>query len=91
MKLRKCSSGVCGTVSGVKALSAWFLTNFPEISRLDVVCSTFFFQTTLYVMIILARRAFTLGELVLVAHGATALFLETVNISIIKVRRFIFT
>lgn len=60
----------------------WGLWN--EISRLDVVCSTFFFQTTLYVMIILARRAFTLGELVLVAHGATTLFLETLHLSIIK-------
>ena len=36
-------------------------------------------------MIRMARRAFTLGEVVLVAHGATALFLETVNISIMKV------
>ncbi|KAB5592498.1 Dolichol kinase [Ceratobasidium theobromae] len=52
--------------------------------RLDIICSTFFFQTALYVMIRLARRALTLGEAVLIAHGATALFLETMNISIIK-------
>lgn len=56
-----------------------------EISRFDLLCSTLFFQVSLYVMIRMARRAFTLGEVVLVAHGATALFLETVNISIIKV------
>jgi hypothetical protein len=62
------------------------LIGYIEITRLDVICSTFFFQASLHVMIRLARRAFTLGEIVLVAHGATTLFLETVNISIIKVR-----
>jgi dolichol kinase len=61
------------------------LTISAEISRFDLLCSTLFFQISLYVMIRMARRAFTLGEVVLVAHGATALFLETVNISIIKV------
>ncbi|KAG8711175.1 hypothetical protein FRC09_020738 [Ceratobasidium sp. 395] len=62
--------------------AGWTFLN--EISSFDLICSTFFFQTSLYVMIRMARRAFTLGEVVLVAHGATALFLETVNISIIK-------
>ncbi|QRV75082.1 dolichol kinase [Ceratobasidium sp. AG-Ba] len=55
-----------------------------EMSSLDILCSTFFFQTSLYLMIRMARRAFTLGEAVLVAHGATTLFLETINISVIK-------
>ncbi|KAJ1307558.1 hypothetical protein OPQ81_001655 [Rhizoctonia solani] len=55
-----------------------------EISRLNVICSTFFFQVSLYVSVRLARRALTLGELVLIGHGATALFLETLNISVIK-------
>ncbi|ELU40357.1 dolichol kinase [Rhizoctonia solani AG-1 IA] len=38
----------------------------------------------LYVSVRLARRALTLGELAFIGHGATALFLETLNISIIK-------
>ncbi|KAG9076267.1 hypothetical protein FS749_011979 [Ceratobasidium sp. UAMH 11750] len=62
--------------------AGWTFLN--EISSLDLICSTFFFQTSLYVMVRMARRAFTMGEVVLVAHGATALFLETINISIIK-------
>jgi hypothetical protein len=65
------------------------LPESPAISRLDVICSTFFFQIALYVSVRLARRALTLGELVLIGHGATALFLETLNISIVKVCRFI--
>ncbi|KAH7341738.1 hypothetical protein B0J17DRAFT_647710 [Rhizoctonia solani] len=66
-------------VAQVIELALW-----DEISRLDVVCSTLFFQISLYVSVRLARRALTLGELVLIGHGATALFLETLNISIIK-------
>ncbi|CAE6476415.1 unnamed protein product, partial [Rhizoctonia solani] len=55
-----------------------------ELSRLDVICSTLFFQVASYVSVRLARRALTLGELALIGHGATALFLETLNISVIK-------
>ncbi|KAG8746603.1 hypothetical protein FRC12_014248 [Ceratobasidium sp. 428] len=40
--------------------AGWTFLN--EISSFDLICSTFFFQTSLYVMIRMARRAFTLGE-----------------------------
>lgn len=36
-------------------------------------------------MVRLARRGFTLGELGLVAQGATALFIESVNLTIARV------
>ncbi|KAF8606668.1 hypothetical protein BDV93DRAFT_437456 [Ceratobasidium sp. AG-I] len=75
-------TGVCYVLYEAALVAQWPLWN--EISRFDLICSTLFFQISLYVMIRMARRAFTLGEVVLVAHGATALFLETVNISIIK-------
>ncbi|CEL55447.1 dolichol kinase [Rhizoctonia solani AG-1 IB] len=72
-------SGVFYEAARVLELGIW-----DAISRLDVICSTFFFQIALYVSVRLARRALTLGELVLIGHGATALFLETLNISIVK-------
>ncbi|CAE7184617.1 unnamed protein product [Rhizoctonia solani] len=73
------ASCVAYEVAQVAELGLW-----NEISRLDVICSTLFFQVALYVSVRLARRALTLGELVLIGHGATALFLETLNISVIK-------
>ncbi|CAE6382030.1 unnamed protein product [Rhizoctonia solani] len=73
------ASCVVYEIAPVVELGLW-----NEISRLDVICSTLFFQVASYVSVRLARRALTLGELALIAHGATALFLETFNISIIK-------
>ncbi|CAE6516178.1 unnamed protein product [Rhizoctonia solani] len=76
---------VCLTAASCVVYEAARLLEFGfwnEISRLDVVCSTLFFQIALYVSVRLARRALTLGELVLIGHGATALFFETLNISI---------
>ncbi|CAE6409999.1 unnamed protein product [Rhizoctonia solani] len=70
-----------GVYEAARVLEVGF---WDAISHLDVICSTFFFQIALYVSVRLARRALTLGELVLIGHGATALFLETLNISIIK-------
>jgi dolichol kinase len=51
----------------------------------DVIISSVFFQFALYTMVRLARGGFTVGELGLVAQGATILFLEAVNFAVAKV------
>lgn len=52
----------------------------------DVLAAAFFFQFTLYVAIRLAHRGFSLGELGLVAFGATVLFAEMVDLTAARVR-----
>lgn len=47
--------------------------------------ATLFYQFSLYVCVRLARRGFTLGELGVVCNAATALFMETVNLTRMKV------
>ena len=51
------------------------------MSHSDIVIATLFYQFCLYVCVRLARRGFTLGELGIVTHAATALFMETVNLT----------
>ena len=55
------------------------------MSASDIVIATLFYQFSLYVCIRLARRGFTLGELGVVCNAATALFMETVNMTRMKV------
>ena len=55
------------------------------MSPSDIVIATLFYQFSLYVCVRLARRGFTLGELGVVCNAATALFMETVNITRMKV------
>jgi len=52
----------------------------------DLVISTLFFQFSLYVCVRLARRGFTLGELGIICHAGTGLFMEVVNLTRTKVR-----
>ena len=59
------------------------------MSASDIVIATLFYQFSLYVCIRLARRGFTLGELGVVCNAATALFMETVNMTRMKVGVFI--
>jgi hypothetical protein len=56
-----------------------------ELSYSDIVLSTLFYQFSLYVSVRLARRGFTLGELGAVCQCATGLFMETVNMTRMKV------
>ena len=56
------------------------------MSYLEVVASSIFFQFSLYVCARLAHRGFTFGELGLVAFGATVLFMESFNLTMVKVR-----
>ncbi len=51
----------------------------------DIIVATLFYQFCLYVSVRLARRGFTLGELGVVCHAATGLFMETVNLTRMKV------
>lgn len=55
------------------------------MSASDIIIATLFNQFSLYVCVRLARRGFTLGELALVCGGATALVMETVNMTRHKV------
>ena len=56
-----------------------------DLGYFEVGVISLFYQFTLYVSLRLARQGFTLGELGLVSHGATALFMEVVNLTIAKV------
>lgn len=56
-----------------------------DLDLFDVGVISLFYQFTLYVSLRLARQGFTFGELGLVSHGATALFMEVVNLTIAKV------
>ena len=59
-----------------------------DLTHFDVLVISSFYQFCLYVMARLSHGGFTLGELGLVAHGATALFMETTNLTIALVRAF---
>lgn len=56
------------------------------MSYLEVVASSMFFQFSLYMCARLAHRGFTFGELGLVAFGATVVFMESLNLTMAKVR-----
>lgn len=54
---------------------------------MEVVAASIFFQFSLYSAVRLAHHGFTLGELGLVSFGATALFMEMMNLTLALVRR----
>lgn len=60
----------------------------PDYTYTDLVLSTLFFQFCLYVCVRLARRGFTLGELGIVSHAGTGLFMEVINLTRSKVSQF---
>jgi hypothetical protein len=76
------SGKVCtfGVVTDVNLIN-----NYVDLDYFDVGVISLFYQFTLYVSLRLARRGFTLGELGLIAQGATALFMEVVNLTIARV------
>lgn len=80
---------VTGCCVIVKIVTAYFNRGvWSDMSHSDVVIATLFYQFCLYVCVRLARRGFTLGELGLVTHAATALFMETVNLTRTKVGKY---
>ncbi|WWC69143.1 uncharacterized protein I206_103079 [Kwoniella pini CBS 10737] len=58
---------------------------WSDMSPSDIVIATLFYQFSLYVCVRLARRGFTLGELAVVCNAATALFMEVVNLTRMKI------
>lgn len=60
-------------------------SNTTDMSPSDIIIATLFYQFSLYVCIRLAKRGFTLGELAVVCSAATALFMESVNLTRMKV------
>jgi hypothetical protein len=63
------------------------VSKFTDFTYSDLVISTLFFQFCLYVCVRLARRGFTLGELGIICHAGTGLFMEVVNLTRTKVRK----
>ena len=57
-----------------------------DMNYFEVVISSVMFQFSLYAGIRLAHRGFTFGELGLVCFGATVLFMESINLTIARVR-----
>lgn len=56
-----------------------------DMSPSDIVIATLFYQFSIYVCVRLARRAVTLGELAAVCNAATAMVMETINLTRMKV------
>lgn len=59
---------------------------FLDLTYTDIILATLFFQFSLYVCVRLASKGFTLGELGIVCHAGTGLFMETINLTRMKVR-----
>ncbi|GMK54111.1 hypothetical protein CspeluHIS016_0106970 [Cutaneotrichosporon spelunceum] len=77
---------VTGCCVVVKIVTAYIGRGvWSYMSHSDIVIATLFYQFCLYVCVRLARRGFTLGELGIVTHAATALFMETVNMTRSKI------
>ncbi|KAL1411019.1 dolichol kinase [Vanrija albida] len=58
---------------------------WSDMSHSDIILATLFYQFCLYVCVRLARRGFTLGELAVVTNAGTAMFMETVNMTRMKI------
>lgn len=58
-----------------------------DLTYIDIITSSLFYQFTLYSAIRLAHRSFTLGELGFIAFGATVLFMEAFHLTIARVSR----
>ncbi|WVQ78617.1 hypothetical protein IAT38_000703 [Cryptococcus sp. DSM 104549] len=73
----------------VKAVTAYVGRGvWSDMSPSDIVIATLFYQFSIYVCVRLARRGFTLGELATVCNAATALFMETINLTRMKISIF---
>ncbi|PSR88986.1 hypothetical protein PHLCEN_2v4948 [Hermanssonia centrifuga] len=61
---------------------------WQNLSNLEVVAASLFYQFSLYSAVRLAHHGFTLGELGLVCFGATVLFMEMMNLTIARIWPF---
>ncbi|GJE94508.1 dolichol kinase sec59 [Phanerochaete sordida] len=71
----------------VKIILAEFakLGIWQNLSNTEIVAASVFYQFSLYAAVRLAHHGFTLGELGLVSFGATALFMEMMNLTISRI------
>ncbi|KIR59719.1 dolichol kinase [Cryptococcus bacillisporus CA1873] len=79
-------TGVCLLVKAVTAKvgrGVW-----SDMSPSDIVIATLFYQFSIYVCVRLARRGVTLGELAAVCNAATAMVMETTNLTRMKISIF---
>ena len=81
--LRRLDSGIWYVHAGDQRRSGVLTPTctLQDLTYPDIVIATLFFQFSLYVSVRLARRGFTLGELGIICHAATGLFMETVNLT----------
>ncbi|THH10893.1 hypothetical protein EW145_g1022 [Phellinidium pouzarii] len=56
-----------------------------DLSYIDVFAVASFYQLTLYTSIRLAHHSFTLGELGILAFGASIMFMETLHVTIARI------
>ncbi|KAI0067387.1 hypothetical protein BV25DRAFT_1794947 [Artomyces pyxidatus] len=71
---------------GLRFMFSWSKIGMWEhMTYWEVACASVFYQFSLYIAVRLAHRGFTLGELGLVVFGATALYMELVNLTIAKI------
>ncbi|KAI0032526.1 hypothetical protein K488DRAFT_49742 [Vararia minispora EC-137] len=56
-----------------------------HLSVWEVACAACFFQFSLYIAVRLAHKAVTLGELSIIVFGATALYMELINITAARI------
>ncbi|ODN75059.1 hypothetical protein L202_06278 [Cryptococcus amylolentus CBS 6039] len=74
---------------GVKAVTAYVGRGvWSDMSPSDIVIATLFYQFSIYVCVRLARKGLTLGELASVCSAATAMFMEVVNLTRMKIAIF---
>ncbi|KIO23287.1 hypothetical protein M407DRAFT_78256, partial [Tulasnella calospora MUT 4182] len=80
------SFGIVALVLALRNMSEVLDVGFwQDLTYLDTALISFAYQFIIYVMVRLARRGFTLGELGLVAQGATALFMESVALTTARI------
>ncbi|WVQ76542.1 hypothetical protein IAR50_006212 [Cryptococcus sp. DSM 104548] len=73
----------------VKAVTAYIGRGvWSDMSPSDIVIATLFYQFSIYVCVRLARKGLTLGELASVCSAATAMFMEVVNLTRMKIAIF---
>ncbi|WVO14642.1 hypothetical protein L204_102279 [Cryptococcus depauperatus] len=74
---------------GVKGLTALIGRGvWSDMSSSDIVLATLFYQFSIYVCVRLARKGFTLGELAVVCCAATAMIMEVINLTRMKMGLF---
>ncbi|KAH7873464.1 hypothetical protein F5879DRAFT_809358 [Lentinula edodes] len=71
---------------GIKFTLVYFsLGIWQHLNWFEITVASLFYQCTLYGVVRLAHRGFTLGELGIVSFGGTALFMEFLNVTAARI------